>query len=828
MSIDTPERVDGAEPEVFEEGPKTTVQAANVEANTNEIHALDISTEYEILEKTKGGFTRASFLKGGGALVLGLAIPFAGVATASAKEPVAEAASDSPLTPIPTVGPVSSVNPGALSSWLAIAADGTVTGFTGKVDLGQGNQTALSQIIAEDLYVPLESVKLIMGNTDVCPNQGYTAGSTTIASGGPQLRQAAAFAYQTLLQMASTQLNVPVSNLTASNGVISVVGSPSTNVSYGDLVKGQVLTAAIPFKGTPASFTLGVTNLKPISEYTIVGTSPAREDIELKVKAQYEYVHDVRVPGMLHGRVIRPPALGAQLISVGKVPAGVKLVQIENFLAVAHENEWTAINAAANLKTQWSKWAGLPTMGGLQEFIYSTPSTTSLPVSNPIVKTVAAAQANVTAGLAKAAHTVSGTYSTPMETHGSLGPSCAIVDVQASQVLAWAGTQGPNGLVTAISSALGVPADIVHVYSYPASGCYGRNGADPVVIDAALMSQALGTPVRVQWMRHDEHQWDPKGPATVHQMQGGVDSGGNVVAFQHEGWLAGGEYDTSLIGAALAGKSAYTTNAFTGWSSNYFTYTFPNVAVVSNQQNDLGAAQNNGTGVISAWLRSPAQFQITFAHESFIDELAAAALADPIQFRLKYLTDPRFINVLTYLAGMSGWMFRPSPSNVSDSKDQVVTGRGVAMALRDGTYAGNVAEVAVDRHTGKITVNKIYAAQDCGLAVNPRAITLGAEAGIVQGVSRTLMEQVTFTPSAITSVDWETYPVIRFDEAPEVEFQVIDNPGQPSNGSGEPPMTPTAAAIGNAVFDATGVRLRDLPFKPGAVKAALAAAGKSV
>jgi CO/xanthine dehydrogenase Mo-binding subunit len=788
---------------------------------------LDITTEYEILEKTKGGFTRASFLKGGGALVLGLAIPLAAVATASAKEPIAEAASDSPLKPIPTVGPVYDVNPGALSSWLAIAADGTVTGFTGKVDLGQGNQTALSQIIAEDLYVPLDSVHLIMGNTDICPNQGYTAGSTTIASGGPQLRAAAAFAYQTLLQMASTQLGVPVSSLSASDGVISVTGS-STKVSYGDLVKGQVLTAAIPYTGTPASFTLDVTNLKPVHEYTIVGTSPARRDIPLKVTGEYEYVQDVRVPGMLHGRVVRPPSLGAQLISVGKVPDGVRLVQIKNFVAVAHENEWTAINAAANLETKWTHWAGLPTMDGLADFIYSTPSTTTVAVSNPVVKTVAAAEANVAKGMTSAVTTLSGTYSTPMETHGTLGPSCAVVDVQADQVLAWAGTQGPNGLITTISQALGVPTDIIHVYAYPASGCYGRNGADPAVIDAALMSQALGVPVRVQWMRRDEHEWDPKGPATIHQMQAGIDSSGNVVAYQHEGWLAGGEYDVSIIGAALAGKAAYTANAFTGWSTNYFLYTFPNVAIISNQQNDLGAAQNNGVGVISAWLRSPAQFQITFATESFVDEMAAAANSDPIQFRLKYLTDPRYINVLTYLSGMSGWKFRSSPSNAASSTDRVVTGRGVAMALRDGTYAGNVAEVEVDRHTGKITVTKIYAAQDCGLAVNPRAITLGAEAGIVQGVSRTLMEQVTFTQSAITSIDWNTYPVIRFDEAPEVDFQVIDNPGIPSNGSGEPPMTPTAAAIGNAVFDATGVRLRDLPFKPGVVKAALAAAGKSV
>jgi nicotinate dehydrogenase subunit B len=788
---------------------------------TSEHRGLELDQEYELVEKR--GFTRATFLKGGGALVIGLAWP-----VAAAFDPAAAVASVAPLKQIPTVGPVVSVDPGLLASWLAISADGTITGFSGKVDLGQGNQTALSQVIAEELYVSVDKVTLIMGNTDICPNQGYTAGSSTMAAGSPQLREAAASGYQTLLQMASTQLGEPVGSLTVTDGVVSVVGDSSKNISYGALVKGQVLTAAIPFTGTPSSFTLKVTDTKPVSEYTVVGQSVARVDIPGKVTAEYEYVHDVRVPGMLHGRVVRPPAIGAQLISVGKVPDGVKLVQIKNFLAVAAETEWAAIQAAANLETTWTSWAGLPTMEGLTDFIYSTPGIQSVPVASPTTKSVTQATANTAKALASAVKTVQGTYTTPMETHGSLGPSCGLVDVQSNQVTVWAGTQGPNGLVAAVAQALGVEADIVHVHSYPASGCYGRNGADPVVIDAALMSQALGVPVRVQWMRADEHGWDPKGPATVHQMQGGVDASGNVVGFQHEGWLAGGEYDTSIIGAALAGKTAYTANAFTGWSTNYFTYTFPDVAVIANQQNDLASSQNAGVGVVSAWLRSPAQFQITFAHESFVDELAALAEADPVEFRLKYLTDPRFINVLQHVASMADWQTRPSPSSAASSNTRVVTGRGVAMALRDGTYAGNVAEVEVDRHTGQITVKQIWGAQDCGLIVNPRAVTLGAEAGIVQGVSRTLLEQVSFTPSAITSIDWVTYPILRFEQAPVVTFEPLNNPSFPPNGSGEPPMTPTAAAIGNAVFDATGVRLRNMPFRAAYVKEQLAAAGKSV
>jgi len=772
----------------------------------DEARPLDIDQEYEILEKA--GFSRATFLKGGGALVIGLAFPAVAATEASANA--------SPVVQIPTVNPAAPVNPGSLSSWLAIAADGTVTGFTGKVDLGQGNQTALSQVIAEELYVPIESVKLIMGNTDICVNQGYTAGSSTIQSGAPQLRQAAASGYQTLLQMASTALGAPVKSLYVSNGVVRAAGT-TKSISYGALVNGQLLTAAIPFKGTATNFQLQVTKTKPVDQYTVVGKSIPRVDIPPKVTARYEYVHDVRVPGMLHGRVIRPPALGAQLLSVGTPPPGVRVVRVGNFLGVAAEREWDAIKAAQSLKAEWTSWGGLPNMADLNEFIYSTPSKQS----------VVQHAGNVAKGMASAAQTIHAAYDTPMETHGSLGPSCGLVDVQAGQVLVWAGTQGPNGLITAVAQVLGVSPSTVHVYSFPASGCYGRNGADPVVIDAAIMSQQLGAPVRVQWMRADEHGWDPKGPATIHQMQGGLDSNGNVVSYQHEGWLAGAEYDTSIIGAALIGKTAYTGPPTPGWSGNV-SYTFPNLQVLSNQQPDLASVQNNGVGVVSAWLRSPAQFQITFAQESFIDELAALAEVDPVQFRLQQLADPRFIEVLERTADNAGWDTRPSPSFEASSNNRLVTGRGVAISLRGGTYDGNVAQVQVDRHTGKVLVTKIWGVQDNGLSVNPRAIVLGAEAGIVQAVSRTLYEQVTFNNSAITSLNWLTYPILRFNETPEVDFQVLQHPTVPGTGSGEPPMTPTAAAIGNAVFDATGVRLRSLPFRIGYVKAALEEAGKSV
>jgi nicotinate dehydrogenase subunit B len=780
------------------------------------------------------GLTRSRFLKAGGALVIGLVFPaVAETATAQADR--------APVEQVPTLYPVpaAGIDPAVLSSYLAINADGTVAAYTGKLEIGNGNQTSISQIIAEELYLTIDKINLTMGSTDTTIDQGPTVGSGTTKAMWGSLRPAAAFGYQTLLQMASSRLGVPATQLRASGGVFTDVNNASNTVSYGALVNGQVLTQTLN--------TAKVTAMKPIGEYTVVGTSPDRVDIPAKVLGTYEYIQDVRVPGMLHGRVIRPPAIGAKLLTVGPAPSGVKIVRIENFLAVAAEDEWTAIQAAENLKTTWTEWKGLPKQSDLRNYILSSPETpgspalmtasadassptgTINPIPAPPDLTMAQAQANVNTALAGAAKSIFAEYDTPMETHGSLGPSCAVASVQPDQVVVWSGTVGPSGIRGTIAGVLGVDKSIVHVHPFPPSGSYGRSGADAVTVDAALMAQALGVPVRVQWTRADEHQWDPKGPATIHQMKGGIDAAGNVVAYYHEGWLAGAELGTTLISAALAGKTALMASAG-GWSSAYQVYTFPpaSTAVVVHSQPDLATQQNDGWGVFSAPLRSPGQFQVTFAHESFVDELAALAGVDPVAFRLKYLTDERYISVLNHIAGMAGWQKRPSPSGDASSSKRVVTGRGVAMALRGGTYAGNVAEVSVDRHTGKITVNKIWGAQDCGLAVNPRAIQLGAVSGIMQGVSRTLMEEITFDQSIVTSNDWSSYPVIRFEEAPEVAFDVIDNPAFTMNGSGEPPMTPTAAAINNAVFDATGVRLRSMPLKPAKVQAALKAAGKYV
>jgi nicotinate dehydrogenase subunit B len=750
------------------------------------------------------GFTRAAFLKAGGALIVGVALPSSAMAASGGKseEQQSETASDFPT-----------VDPSKLKSWLAVQADGTVIAFTGKVDLGQGNQTAMSQIIAEELDVPFASVSLVMGDTARCVDQGVTAGSTTITGGGPQLRQAAAHGRRALVEMASQKLGVPAATLTVRDGVVSDTSDSSKHISYGALVQGRVLTQTIPAKTDPTTGTLtvGGVKTKPVDQYTIVGQSLARVDIPPKVKAEYEYVHDVKVPGMLHGRVIRPPALGAHLISHGAPPAGVKVVRQKDFLAVAAADEWTAIQAASTLTTKWSSWSGLPAMDKLPEYLRNSPS-------EPMVIQHAG---DLERGLSGASHTLKASYDTPVETHGSIGPSCAVADVHSDYATIYAGTQGPNLVQASVASVVGLKSEHVHVVAYPASGCYGRNGADPVAIDAALMSKHLGVPVRVQWMRADEHGWDPKGPATTHELEAGLDKDGTLVAWDHQGWIPA-QFNTTIIGSVLAGGPVAEPVQRGGWSGNLL-YDVPNVRLLSHNLADISARENDGVGIISAWLRSPAQFQVTFAEESFFDEVAAAVKADPLEFRLRHLKDKRFAATFRHVAKMAGWESRPSPRPEAHETGRYVTGRGIAGSLRGGTYNAEIAEVVVDRNTGKVTVTKVWVVQDNGLTINPRAVILGAEAGVVQSVSRTLLEEVTFNRSRITSLDWISYPILRFNEAPEVTVELIGSQADPPGGSGEPACCPVPAAVGNAIFDASGARLRTLPMTPAKVVEALKA-----
>jgi nicotinate dehydrogenase subunit B len=390
--------------------------------------------------------------------------------------------------------------------------------------------------------------------------------------------------------------------------------------------------------------------------------------------------------------------------------------------------------------------------------------------------------------------------------------------VKRDSATIWSGTQGPNVVRAAVADALDMPVESVHIITHEASGCYGRNGSDPATVDAALMSQLVGQPVRVQWMRHDEHGWDPKGPATVHQLRGGLDDKGEIVGWDHEAWIPA-FFETTVIGSVLAGRTVRMPSLHL-WEDPIL-YDIPASRQLAHYQGDIGSAENDGVGLISAWIRSPVQLQLTFASESFFDELATAAGADPVEFRLQGLKDPRMITVLKTAVEAAKWQTRPSPGPQAKATTGVVRGRGVATSLRGGTYNAAVAEVEVDRATGRIRVDHITITQDNGLTINPRAVKLGIEANIVQTVSRALIEEVMFDRSNVTSLDWAGYPIIRFTEAPSVDVIPIDRPDMRATGSGEPSCNPIAPAIANAVFDATGVRLRSLPMTPARVKAAL-------
>jgi nicotinate dehydrogenase subunit B len=751
--------------------------------------------------------SRRGFLKGSGSLVVTVSLVSALPAVAAATVAGATVAGAAPANQAP---PSLSPAPDQLDSWLKIEADGTVKAFTGHVELGQGNQTALSQIVAEELDVPLSHVDLTMGDTTLTPDEGYTAGSTTIRTSGAHLRAAAAEARLTLIGLAATHLGVPADQLQVHDGVISPINNPAASVSYGELIGDKQFN--VQLTATKGGFGLGAVSGKATpkdpSQYKLVGTSAPRLDFPGKMNGTFTYMQDVRVPGMVHGRVVRPDGIHSKLVSVDgfseDVP-GVQVLTRGDFVGVIADTEWAAIRGATALQVTWSDWGGLPDMSDISSVIRGSASK-----DHP-----ADHKGDATAALDAAATGLSATYETPFEMHGSIGPSCAIADVQADKAMIWAGTQGPHQLQGDLAKLLEIPQANIHVTSIEAAGCYGRNGADLVAADAAVMSQLAGKPVRVQWMRNDEHVWEPKGPAMVQDLLGGLDANGNVVGWSHTVWTPP-HYGSTYIAGDLIGKPVGLP-IMGAFNTPVLIYEFPNVAIFQFDQSDFANA------IRTAWLRGPAQFQTTFAMEAFMDELAASAGVDPIQFRLTHLKDQRSIDVLNAVAQAANWDTRPSPL-AGAATGQMSTGRGFAMANRDDTLIAEVAEVQVDRSNGAVKVTRFWAAQDCGLIINPKAVQAQIESNITQATSRTLKEEVQFDASNVTTVDWRGYPILTFPEVPEIHTVLINRPDQPATGVGEAATCPVAAAISNAIFDATGVRLRSLPFRPDRIVSAFQAA----
>ena len=720
----------------------------------------------------------------------------------------------------PAAGPA----PQRLDGWIHIGRDGSVQVLTGKVDIGMGVETALKQIVAEELDVALASVSFVMGDTSTTPDQGGVGGSTSISLGANPLRNAAATARAALLQRASQRLGAPVDQLQVHNGVVTVGGDAARAVSYGALAAAGDL--ADPLKVIGQGFGLNVQGSgkpKEPSKYTLVGTSVPRDDLAPKILGKYQYVTDVRVPGMLHGRVVRPAGVGAALKSVDDtaakaVPGFVRTVVKGNFAGVVAENEWAAIKSAKALKVTWTAPA-MPFSGDVALFEYlrsATPKSTRETVK----------QGDAAGAIAGAAKRVEATYEFPFQSHATMGPGCAVADVQPNGVTTvWSGAQKPHAVQRAFADLLGVPLERVRVVWVADAGSYGRAGFEDVACDALLLSQAVGKPVRVQWMRDDMTAWGPKGPPVLSVMRAGLDAAGNVVGLEYESRAFSGNEIAAVpltkgnyLGAQLSGIAPdYGGDEFAEWSRMAPAYTFPNVRAVAHIINGFHPV---ASPLRSTHLRDPEGPAVSFAVESFIDELAVASGMDPIDFRLKHFADPRARAVLEAVAQKAGWQTRVSP-NPAASGD-VVTGRGVSLGVRNGTYVGTVADVEVNRRTGAVRVKRFVCAHDCGLVINPDGLTRTIEANLMQSISRTLKEEVVFDRSTVRSVDWTTYPVARAADVPDaVDVVLIDRKDVPPGGAGEPSSRGVPAAICNAIFDATGARVRRIPFTPTRVKAAM-------
>lgn len=689
-----------------------------------------------------------------------------------------------------------------VDSFLAIGRDAVVTIYSGKVDVGTGIRAALPQMVAEELDVALERVKMVEGDTALTPDQGPTWGSLSVQVAGVQIRQAAATARKALIEMAAERLGMPSVDLVVRDGVVFVRTDPQRRVSYVELIGDKDFN----LKLDPAA------QLKSPKDYTIVGQPVPRPDIPGKVTGTHTYMQDFRVPGMLHARVVRPPAIGATLQSVDEssvkgVKGFTRIVRLNNFLAVVAEGEWAAVKAAKQLKATWSKWEGLPEMSKLWEHVRSSP----------IAKDdVAVNQGDPAGAMAKAAKTLKATYDFAVQTHGSMGPSCAVADVHDGKAMVWSSSQAPHWLRNELAAVLQMDPKDIRIRYLDGAGCYGRNGHEDCTADAVLISKLIGKPVRVQWMRQDEHGWDPKGPPTLIEISAGLDAQGNIVGWDSELWVPKADITEHppTLAATLAGiPQKDVLNPGNVHRNLDPSYPFPNQRAVAHR---LAT-----TPFRPSWIRTPGRMQNTYANEAFLDECAAAAGADPVEYRLRHLTDPRGIAVLRTAASMAGWQARPAPRR--EQSGPVARGRGVSYVKYENarTYVAAVAEVEINRQTGVIVCQRFHVAHDCGLVINPDGVRAQIEGNVIQTVSRTLKEELRWDRSRVTSVDWASYPILRFPEVPEVRIELISRPNDPPWGVGEPAASVVPSAVSNAVFDAVGVRLRSVPFTPAKVKAAM-------
>lgn len=703
------------------------------------------------------------------------------------------------LTVVRSASPVEAIK---FETFIKITADGSVTAYNGHVDLGTGIRTALGQIVAEELDVSFARVVVVLGDTALVPNQGATIASETIQITAVPLRKAAAQARQFLIARAAERLELPLDELVIEDGLIR--GRDNRSVSYGELITGDIIQLELA-DDVP---------VKSADRYTIVGQSIPRVDLPAKATGELVYVHDMRMPGMLHGRVVRPPYAGVDVgdfignslisvdeTSVSHIPGLVAVVRIGDFVGVVAEREENAIKAAAQLKVTWKPVPTLPDLVDIETALRANPSTPRTLID----------KGDVDAAIAGAAKPMARTYIWPYQMHASIGPSCAVADYQEDLTRVWSGTQNPHHLRTELARLIHRREAEIEVIRMEAAGCYGRNCADDVSADAVLLSRAVGRPVRVQLTREQEHAWEPKGTAQLMDVNGGLNADGSVAGYDFATrYPSNGAPTLALL---LTGTIPHTPVVFEmGDRTAIPPYDYENLRVVANDMPPI---------VRASWLRGVSALPNTFAHESWIDECADEAGVDPIEYRLRYLKDPRAIDLVNAVAERAGWQPRPVRQE-PEAEGDIVRGRGFAYALYvhskfpgyGAAWSAWIADVAVNKATGDVSVTRVVAGQDSGLMINPDGVRHQIHGNVIQSTSRALMEEVSFDRSSVTAREWGAYPIIKFPEVPEIDVLMLPRQDQPPLGVGESASVPSAAAIANAIYDATGVRFRELPFTP--------------
>ena len=697
-----------------------------------------------------------------------------------------------------------------LELFLSVDADGRVTGYNGHVDLGTGIATALAQIVAEELDVSLDAVTMVLGHSRQVPSQGATIASETIQVTAVPLRKAAAQARHHLVGLAATAFGVPINQLAVADGVVR---DPAGNrhASYGELLRGRLIRLLLD----------DATAVKPVEQHRIVGRPVPRRDIPDKVAGRFTYVHDVRLPGMLHGRVVRPPYagldhgpfVGRSLVamdrpSIAHLPGIVAVVVEGDFIGVVAEREEQAAVAAETLKTRWRGWEPGPDLSAPEAALRANPSTPRVLLE----------RGDADAALAAAATPMRRTYTWPYQLHGSIGPSCAVADVSPDGATVWSGTQNPLMLRTDIAKLLGLAEEAVAIVRHEAAGCYGRNCADDVSADAALLSRAVGRPVRVQLTREQEHAWEPKGAAQVMDVAGGLDAAGDPAAYLFDTRYPSNAAPTLAL--LLTGRiPPEPATLRMGDRTAVPPYAYDHTRITVHDMAPIARA---------AWLRGVSAMPNSFAHESFIDELATEAGVDPVDYRLRHLPDARAAELVRSVAARAGWVPHTRPQTLAAEGDWL-RGRGFAYATYvHGTFPGVpaasaawVADVAVHRDTGEVLIDRITVGQDSGMVVNPAGVEHQIHGNVIQSISRALKEEVAFSDDRTESRDWGTYPLLGFADLPSIDVIQMPRQHEPPLGVGESASVPSAAAIANAIFDATGVRFRDPPFTAQRVRAAL-------